>query len=250
MRLVQATLKKDALPMLRQLYEEKVIPSLQITKGCLHCSLLQSVSHPQESVSLTLWSSRGTADAYEASGPFSKLLEEASQYFEGSSEWGLHLSSDLSLQYDPVPEPPVIRTFDIPAERSSSILPRVPSSLVYIRIVTPQIRHGKTEEFKKLFTEEVLPHLRAAAGCIHASLIENVKQQGQLLSLNVWASKQNADEYEHSGQFSVLTKKVEHCFSEMYQWKKQIEQETHRRTVTSEEMTVDGYNVITGKTFL
>lgn len=251
MRLVQVKMNTEALSQLRQLYDERVIPGLRNIKGCLHVSLLQSSHHPEDCVSMTLWDNRDNADAYESSGAFSKFVAEATPYFAGSSEWNFHLSSDLTLQYDPVPEEPIVQAFDLPAQNnSSSILPRVSSSSAYIRIVTPQIRHGKMEEFKELFTDEILPALRSVNGCLHASLIENVKQKDQVFSLTVWDNIQHAEDYERSGLFVTLTKKMEPCFSDVFQWKKQLEKETHRRTVTNEEMTVDGFQVITGKSFL
>ncbi len=250
LRMVQAKINTASLPQFRRLYEENVIPALGSMEGCIHASLLQSTDRPEECISFTLWQQRRHADAYEASGIFSKLLAEASQFFEGSSEWDLHLGSDLTLRYDPVPEEPVVKAFHLPTNPGASILPRDPSVPIYIRIVTPQIREGKMAEFRHIYTEAILPQIRSAKGCLHAYLVENLRQKDQVISLSIWDRKQSADNYEQSGLFSTLTHQVEHCFPEMHQLKQQLERESRSRIVTSEELSVEGYEVITGKSFL
>ena len=250
MRMVQAKIRSESLPDFQRLYEERVIPALQKMEGCVHASLLQSSVHPEDCMSLSLWQQRRHADAYEASGIFSKLLGEATPFFAASSDMSLHLGSDLTLRYDPVPEEPVVKAFDLPAQNESVILPRDPANSIYIRIVTPQIREGKMGEFKAIYTEQILPKLRSANGCLHAYLVENQKRKGQFISLTIWASNEDADNYERSGLFTSLTHEVEHCFAEMYQWKQQLRRESRGHSLTSEELSVEGYRVVTGKSFL
>lgn len=250
MRMVQAKAQPGTLPQVRDLYEEKIIPTLGAMAGCLHVSLLESTSHPDEFISLTLWRQRRHADDYEASGVFSKFAEGLLPYAAGSSEYALHLGADLTLQYDPVPEEPVIKAFDVPGQSPSAIMPRDPAQSVYLRIVTPQVREGMMEEFKKTFTAEVLPALRAVPGCLQAQLVENVKQKNQVMSLTIWHTKQDAEQYAQSGQFTELTRKVDHCFTELYQMKQQLGKETRGHIVTSEDMSVEGYKVIVSKNFM
>ena len=250
LRMVQAKVKPESVQQLRRFYEEKIIPMLSQMEGCVHASLLQSTARAEDCFSLSLWQQRQHADAYEKSGVFSKLLEQASQFFETSSDWNLHLTNDLTLQYDPVPERPTVTVFHLPTNHAATIFPRDRSTHVYIRIVTPQIRQGKMQEFKKIFTEDVLPKLRSAKGCLHAFLIQNVKHAEQVVSLTIWSDRQAADEYERSGLFATLTENLEHCFSEMYQWKRQLERESRSLIVTSEDLSVEGYHVLTGKSFL
>lgn len=250
MRMVQAKIRPESMQQFKQVYDEKAIPALREMDGCIHASLLQNSVHPEECMSLSLWRERKHADAYEASGIFSRLVAEASSFFAGSADWNLRLGSDLTLRYDPVPEEPVVKAFDLPTNHEASILPRDPAVPIYIRIVTPQIREGKMREFKTTFTEKVLPRIRSARGCLHAYLVESVTQKDQVISLNIWQSKQDAEEYERSGLFSALVREVEHCFSEMYQWKQQLERESRSRSLTTEELSVEGYHVVTGKSFL
>src|SRR5947209_19084279 len=99
MRFVQAKIKPERLAELRKQYDERVIPALQATKGCLYASLIRSEHHAGECVSMTLWEDRYHAEAYERSGVFAGLMQEAAPYLVDSSEWKIHLSDDLKLEY-------------------------------------------------------------------------------------------------------------------------------------------------------
>jgi len=243
-------MKPGSLPQVKEFYEREVIPSMQTTEGCLHISLLQNDNNPDEFVSLSLWRQQRHADAYEAGGLFAKFVAAVAPLSAGASEFTLHLGSDLKLRYDPVAEPPLVKAFDVPMHSASEILPRDPKKSIFLRIVTPQIRDGMVEEFKNIYTTQILPPLREAPGCLHAHLVENVKQPNQLVSLTIWHNRQYAENYERSGLFNELTKKVEPCFTEIYQLKQQLREEAGGHTITSEELSVEGYKVVVGKNFM
>ncbi len=71
----------------------------------------------------------------------------------------------------------------------------------------------------------------------------------EFLSVSIWNSKAEADEYENSGTFEELTNKVKHTFSRFYLWKMTLEQETKGEIKTSEDMKIDHYTIIAGKSF-
>jgi len=250
MRMVQSKAQPGSMPKLKEIYETSIIPALGKMTGCLHVSLLESSTNPEEFVSLTLWRQRRHADEYEASGFYAQFREQVTPYSAGASEYAYHLGPDLSLQFDPIVEDPVIKAFDIPVNSASAILPRDAKKSIFLRIVTPQIRDGMVEEFTQIYTSQVLPQLRTLPGCLQAFLVENVKEKNQMISLTIWHNKLDAENYERSGLFKDLTKTLEHCFTEMYQIKQQLGKETKGHIVTSEEMSIDGYNVIVGKNFM
>jgi len=248
MRFVHVNVKPEAMNDVSRHYEEKVIPTLRRTPGCLYASLIQSVHHKDECISMTLWETPRHAEEYER-GDFRMLMQEAQPYLAESSEWKIHLSSDLTLQYEQVKQEPEVDAYMVPSQRNEEFLPQRESGGLYVRIVSPQIREGMMEEFKRLYTDEVLPQLRTVRGCRYAAMIENAQTPEKIISISIWDSKQDADVYEISGTFEEMTGKVRHTFSEIYQWKMQLERETGRQVVTSAEMTVEGYSVVTGKSF-
>jgi heme-degrading monooxygenase HmoA len=86
-------------------------------------------------------------------------------------------------------------------------------------------------------------------GCRYAFLTEGVEERNEVISLTIWDSKQAADVYESSGLFRKLTKKVQHTFSELYQWKMAAERRSSVQVTTTEDLNVKGYHVVSGKTF-
>lgn len=249
MRLVQAKYKPDSLSMLRQVYDEGIIPRLQTIPGCLCACLIKSEVIRDEGVSLTLWDSKEHAEDYEKSGVFQELLEKVKPYLSESSEWKIQLSKDLELEYKPVPEEPVVTSYPTLAQTEGKIPDHEKTSTMYLRILSIKVKPGRMEEFSKLYLEEIIPALRDVKGCRYAFLTENIERENETLSITIWDSKEDADEYERNMIFDTLKRKVEHTFSDVYQWKAALEMEYSSRVVTSEDPSVKTYNVVTGRSF-
>ena len=249
MRLVQLNVKEEALGELRSFYDLNIVPALRLIRGCLYAGLVQGSGRPSECVSMTFWDTAENADSYEKSGLFKKLLENAGKYLADTSEWKILLTEDLSVQYEEVREEPVVNAYHLASSQTGELLSAARMRGIYLRVVSPQLRPGKEEEFKRIYTEDVLPKLRTVRGCRYAALIEHTSETRKMLSMSIWDSKQDADDYEISGTFDDLTDKVKHTFSEIYQWKMRLEQETGNQVVTSEELRVEGYSVVAGQSF-
>jgi heme-degrading monooxygenase HmoA len=248
MRLVQVKVKPESSGKLAALYAQKIVPELQKTPGCIYASLIQSSSNPDESISLTLWETAHDADAYEQSGAFQRLITEAHPYFSDSSEWKIQLSKDLTLEYTPVSEEPVVRSYTETTPSTDRPL-FAEEGRLYIRILSVKVQSGKTEEFAKIYQSEILPVLRNVQGCRYAFLTEGVEERNEVISLTIWDSKEAADVYESSGLFRKLTRKVQHTFSELFQWKMAAERRSNVQVTTTEDLSVKGYHVVSGKTF-
>lgn len=248
MRLVQVKVKPESSENLAGLYAQRIVPVLQKTPGCIYASLIRSTANPDESISLTLWETTHDADVYEQSGTFQRLIAEAQPYFSDSSEWKIQLSKDLTLEYTPVSEDPVIRSYT-ETTPSAERLPVAEVGRLFIRILSVKLQPGKTEEFAKIYHAEILPVLRSVQGCRYAFLTEGVEERNEVISLTIWDSQEAADVYESSGLFRKLTRKVQHTFSELYQWKMAAERRSSVQVTTTEDMKVKGYHVVSGKTF-
>jgi heme-degrading monooxygenase HmoA len=248
MRLVQVKVKPESSDNLAALYAQRIVPVLQQTPGCIYASLIRSTSNPDESISLTLWNTAHDADVYEQSGSFQRLIAEAQPYFSDSSEWKIQLSKDLTLEYTPVSEEPVVRSYT--ETTPSTDRPQLAAEgRLFIRILSVKLQPGKTEEFAKIYHSEILPVLRNVQGCRYAFLTEGVEERNEVISLTIWDSKEAAEVYEASGLFKKLTKRVQHTFSELYQWKMAAERRSSVQVATTEDLNVKGYHVVSGKTF-
>lgn len=249
MRMLQVTVNPGRVAELQEMYEREVMPRLQQTPGCLYVGLTKSVRDNDEYISLTLWESQQHAEAYEKSGVFAELLKGAEPYLAGTSEWRLHLSKDNVLEYEPVPVEPVVQAYSIAEKRVSAIMPRRRVGPLFVRIVSPHIRPGKVDEFKSIYRENVIPVLQKAEGCLYAALTENANDPDHPISLTIWNSLLDAERYEAGGIFKSLTDRVAHTFSGVYQWKMQLEKDTKSHSTTSDDVSVTGYQVVTGRSF-
>lgn len=249
MRMVQVRIKRGTLPKLQTFYKDRVIPALQNTRGCRYAGFMVSVHHPEECISLTLWDSTDDAVAYEKGGPFSALLEELRPYFMESSESRIQLSKDLKLEYVNVPEEPVISTYAVAA--SGSAESRVPETTenIWVRIVSLKLRPEKVEEFRRVYVEQVVPALQNVKGCRYAYLTERTGKPNEVFSVTSWDSRRDAEAYEGSGMFMELLESQQHLLSELYQWKKSRERADKAEIATSEDVSVEHYDVLVGKSF-
>ena len=73
----------------------------------------------------------------------------------------------------------------------------------YIRNVKFQIKPGKTEDFNRLFANDVMPILKRQAGFKHELSMVNGNAG---IGLSVWQDKASAERYQTTGYPEVLNK--------------------------------------------
>ncbi len=250
MRFLQLKIKPDSVNGFKDFYESDVIYELHNTPGCLFAGLIKSKPEENEFISLTFWETQEQAEQYETTGAFKKLFEQAKTYLFESTEWKVQLSEDMVLKYGPVEEEPVIKKYVVAAQNSDSKDFLVHSSNMYVRVLSLIIQEDKLEEFKKLYSEIIIPALKSIKGCRYIYLTESISEKNEFISVTIWDNKEDADEYESSGKFQDLTNKVKHTFSQLYLWKMSLEKDYNARVKTSEDFKVEIYNIVTGKSFL
>jgi heme-degrading monooxygenase HmoA len=248
MRMLQVKVKDEEVVRLGELYAERIIPALQKTEGCLNASLIRSVRDPEECISMTLWTTRQHAEAYGRSDLYKQLLEEARPYFADSSEFTMRLSKDLKLEYLPSPVEPELKSYAIPEKNSAT--PLLHDATPYVRIASAHVKHDRLREFISLYNETILPILHGVKGCRYAYLSESVKEEDQLLSVTIWDSEQDAENYELSGLFEELQGKLQDTFVDVLQWKMQLRKQSGATVVTSEDSEAEMFSVVSSKSFL
>ena len=247
MRLLQAKAKPDLLWKLRQNYEERGVPALQKTPGCLYACLMQSSHVPEEVISMTMWESQKHAEEYERSGVFRQLLEEARPMLADSSEWRLELSKDLKLEYVPTPVEPTVKSMPVAVMSRDLKTGFDKPTEMFLRIVSVKLKPEKKDEFRGLYIHEIIPALEATQGCRHAYLLMPDRDKSEAMSVTIWESKAAAEAYE-AGGFAPLLDKVKHTFTDLSQWKMNLSRE-RGKTATSDDISVDGYFFVEGKSF-
>ena len=247
MRLVQFGVTEESLTPLRELYAQRIIPALQDVAGCRYAGLMQSVHHPDQCISLTLWDDYADAEAYENKGMFRQLMDEARPYMSGSTEYTVQLSENLTLEYVPVPNEPIIRAFPVAQRSDNPGSAHDQSNAMSMRIVSLKILPGKLDEFKRLYAEKTIPALRNVKGCRHVYLLENGEQSHEVLSVTRWDSKEDAAAYEKSGLYEQLLETQKHTLSGLYQWKRSLGREQASHSATSDDVLIEHYTLLTGR---
>ncbi|HUN64936.1 MAG TPA: antibiotic biosynthesis monooxygenase [Bacteroidota bacterium] len=248
MRLVQMKLEPEHVPAFHRNYDEKVIPLLRDTPGCLYASLLSSTHAPGDCISFTLWDKPQSAEHYEHGGLFDRLMDGVNEYLAPSSEWRVHLTENLTMEYNPVPEAPRIDAYEIALTDQDKSIPA--ENALFVRIVAPELRPDMAPEFQHIYNTEILPVLRGVPGFRNGYLSRNDADHSKFLSITLWDSGAQAAAYESSGLFRRLTDRMKHTFSDIYQWKMQMQNEKRGQTPVAEHLSVEGYAVITGKRFV
>jgi heme-degrading monooxygenase HmoA len=249
LRLVQAKTKLEEVANLKVLYSNTIIPTLQGTPGCLYACLMQNSKTPEDMVSMTLWESQEDAEAYVKGGLFEHLMKPVRPMLSDSSEWRVQLSKEMKLEYSPSQQEPAISTYpvtlDLPTKQMDGSRPKS----MFLRLVSVNLKPNMKDEYHRLYVNEIIPALLETQGCLHAYLIMPSRGDNQSISMTVWDSREDAAAYEKSGQFAALVDKVKHTFTDLYQWKMELDKGKQSRSVTTEDLKVEGYTVVTMKNF-
>ena len=249
LRLVQARAKLEEVEDLQALYSNTIIPTLQGTPGCLYACLMQNSETPEEMVSMTLWESQEDAEAYVKSGLFEHLMKQVRPMLSDSSEWRVQLSEETKLEYSLSQQEPVISTYpvtlDLPTKQMDGSRPKS----MFLRLVSVNLKPDMKHEYHRLYVTEIIPALLETQGCLHAYLIMPSRGDNRSISVTVWNSREDAAAYENTGQFSALVGKVRHTFTDLFQWKMELDKTRPAKSAATEELKVEGYSVVTMKNF-
>jgi quinol monooxygenase YgiN len=246
MRFVHLKVKEGKMREMIQLYEERVIPTLQETRGCIYASLLRPSGDDLECVSMTMWRNQELADAYETSGTYDEILDASDELLAEVST-GRVRSSGEAPEEVPVLQDPEVEAYPVEVAGFRDVVDAVGPHQFFVRIVSARVERGKFEELKERFNEEIKPALLATKGCRAVFLVENVKQRSRALSVTIWDSEEEAIRHELSGAFDDMVARVSEFFSGLYQWKLSLGTEEGRDEVRGKDLDIRGFRVVTGR---
>lgn len=245
MRFVNLKINPASVVAFERFYEHRIGPTLRKVPGCVFASLIHSTESESEFLSFTLWESAGYALAYEQSGAYAKLIAENEPFEAESTEWKIQLTDDNTLEYRPVREAPVVQAMPVLAGTPEGEAISDLTDETYIRILHSSVAPGKFGELSTMYKEELVPAILAVDGC-RAAFLVGMEEKNEGLSITIWDSQEQAVAYEESGRFAELLARAAPLLSSLYQWKMTLNPSTRDRTVTSDEVTVKGYTVISG----
>ncbi len=90
LRTVRMKIAAGKLEEFKRIYREVIIPALREVKGCNYIYLTQQPGETNEATSVTVWSSREAAEAYEQGGLYEKLIESLGPTLSGLYQWKMN----------------------------------------------------------------------------------------------------------------------------------------------------------------
>lgn len=245
MRFVNLKVREGKMRDLATFFEERIIPALEATPGCLYASLLQPSRDDDECVSMTMWRSRQAAEDYEKSGLYDQLLDDSDEFLAEVAEWKVRLSGDPKKEVPQLQDPDV-QAFPVKVAAMGEIVDATGPQKFFIRVVAARIEAGRFEELKETYEKEITPALMATKGCRAVFLVESAGSS-RALSVTVWDSEEEAIRHELSGALDELIAKVSEYFSGLYQWKMSLDPSGERASVTGKDLDVKGFQVVIGR---
>lgn len=245
MRFVELNIRHEQVLAFERFYNYRTAPALRDVEGCLFAQLIHSVSEESDFVSFSLWSSQEAAQEYQKSGYYTELVAELDPFIEDSSEWKIRLTDDMTLDYAPVKQEPVIQGMPIAAGTAEEEAAEQLSSHTYVRILSAKLAPGNFAEFRRRYDDEVTPGLLSVPGCYAAYMIGS-EESKEFVSVTIWESRAHAEAFQDSGKFEELFTIVRPLLSSLYQWTMSLDSSKQKRTKTSDDVLVRGYHAVNG----
>lgn len=217
LRIVRLQVREAEEAAFTRFYEERVIPALEATEGCLYAGLLAPWRGDAHQ-SLTIWSSAESAGAYEAKGLYQQLLSEAAPYLSASTHWQVRLATDPLETSDPSRREIPSAGYNVEAQDVSAGIDGKGHSS-FVRIVSLRVDPDHLDEFVAIYREKVIPALRAVTGCRGVFLAEGAHDPNGVLSITFWNREEDAVRYELSGVSEQLSAQLRATISPVYDWR-------------------------------
>lgn len=242
LRIVRLRVREGQEAAFTRFYQERVIPALAETGGCLYAGLL-APWRGEAHQSLTIWESPEMAQAYEEHGLYQRLLAEAAPLLSERTEWRVRLSRDPLETTDPSQREIASEGYSVEADQGSAALDsggRPP----FVRIVALRVDPDRRDEFVSIYTGEIIPALKAQRGCRGVFLAEGAEDPRGMLSITLWSREEDAVRYEMSGEFERLSARLKTTFSPVYDWRVSLGSDSES---TSSGLKVSSYQLVRGR---
>ena len=249
LRFAYSRLKPESVDKFQKVYSDKIIPRLEKVPGCLYCGLIVTEPDHSEGFSITLWDTIENQEEYEKSGLYQENVNEIRDFLSGTSDQKIMLSDDFKLEYVSLPKEPEVRSYTTIAQSKDIISSQDNEFIANLKLVTIKVQPEKLVEFRKIYEEEIMPALKNVKGCRFAVLTESLEYTNELISITFWDSENDMENYGNSGKFDELNDKVKHTYTGVYRWKMAIEKEKSKQAVTSDDLQIKYYRLLTGKSF-
>ena len=84
---------------------------------------------------------------------------------------------------------------------------------MYVRLTYLNFLPGKAEEAKKIYNAELVPVVKKQKGNLDCRMLEPLDKADDYVSMTVWETKEDADNYHSSGVYRQLVDRVRNLYS-------------------------------------
>jgi len=115
---------------------------------------------------------------------------------------------------------------------------------MYMRFLRLNASGDKVNTLINFYDKAIIPVLQETKGCRYACLIQNTQRESECISMTLWDSPADAEEYEKSGRFVELYDKVRPLLEDSSEWKIQLSTDyTLEYKPDVAEPVIDSYSV-------
>ena len=82
----------------------------------------------------------------------------------------------------------------------------------FMRIGNFKAQPDKVEELLRIYQNEAIPIIKKAPGNISAFILQKHDEKNQFLAFTAWKTKEDAENYDRSGQALEMVNKIKHTF--------------------------------------
>ncbi|MFI5251680.1 MAG: antibiotic biosynthesis monooxygenase [Bacteroidota bacterium] len=115
---------------------------------------------------------------------------------------------------------------------------------MYMRLVEMKVDPVKLPEMREFYERTAIPALHAVRGCLFATLIQSNEHIGECISMTLWNTQAEAEEYGKSRIYSTLAEKIRTYLSHSNEWKIELSKDlTLEMVPILEEPIVKSYPI-------
>ena len=96
---------------------------------------------------------------------------------------------------------------------------------MFMRFLQLKLEHEKIIDFREFYEKEVIRALKDTQGCLYAGLIKLKPAANEFISLTLWKTREQAENYETQGAFKKLFEKAKEFLSDSAEWKIQLSED-------------------------
>ena len=116
---------------------------------------------------------------------------------------------------------------------------------MYMRLVQAKYDPAALMIIRQIYDTKIIPQLQEMKGCLFAGLIKSELDPEEGISLTLWDTQENAENYERSGMFQINMQEIKPYLQVSNEWKAQLSKDMRvEYKPVHEEPVVTSYRTV------